>query len=167
LKKIFFFFSYDWSLHRNNYSSEQLICMRDFIRSRKLLHSQLNNINIDCENNIPIVNEHDLNEMQHFAYKLVQYFTSNQEQLLLIINGEGGTGKTHLIYEISKLLKNKLKRCAPTAKAAFLIKGQTLHSLFRVNCTKSREFYLPLSGAQLNLFQHEFKGKLLNIVIFY
>jgi hypothetical protein len=85
--------------------------MQDFIRRRKLFHAQLNNnINFDRENNIPIVNEHDLNEMQHFAYKLVQYFTSNQEELLL---------KTHLIYALSKLLKNKLKRCAPTAKAAF------------------------------------------------
>jgi hypothetical protein len=56
-----------------------------------------------------------------------------------------------------------LKRCAPTAKAAFLIKGQTLHSLFRIHCSKKADYYQPLSGLQLNLFQHEFKGILLDL----
>ena len=91
----------------------------------------------------------------------IKYFIKTNEQLLLIINGEGGTGKTFLIYALSKLIGNKLKRCAPTAKGAFLIKGQTLHSLFRIHCSKKADYDQPLSGVQLNLFQHEFKGILI------
>jgi hypothetical protein len=60
-----------------------------------------NSINNDNpENRIPNVNEQDLNEMQAFAYKLFQYFIINKEQLLLIINGERGTGKTFLILAL-------------------------------------------------------------------
>ncbi len=142
-------------MHRNNYSTQELLEMKNFIKKCKLANSINNN---NPENSIPNVNEQDLNEMQAFAYKLVQYFIKNKEQLLLIINGEGGTGKTFLIFALSKLIGNQLKRCAPTAKAAFLIKGHTLHSLFRIHCSKKTEHYQPVTGAQLNLFQQEFKG---------
>jgi hypothetical protein len=149
--------SYDWSIHRNNYSVTQLAEMVNFIEKRKLLNNKSYS-----ENNIPNINVNDLNDMQTFVYKFVKYFMKTNEQLLLIINGEGGTGKTFLIYALSKFIGNKLKRCAPTAKEAFLIKGQTLHSLFRIHCSKKADYYQPLSGLQLNLFKHEFEGILLD-----
>ena len=133
--------------------------MEDFINKRKLIHVQLSSLNVSGEPNIPTVNEFDLNEMQRFAYRLVEYFNKTGNiQLLLLLIGEGGTGKTFTIYGLSKLIGIKLKRCAPTAKAAFLIKGQTLHSLFRIHCSKKSDYYQPLTGIQLSLFQHEFKG---------
>ena len=97
--------------------------------------------------------------MQLFAYRLIKLFNDNINQIKLIITGEGGTGKAFLIYALSKLIGNKLKRSAPTAKAAFLIKGLTLHSMFRIHCNKKKN-YQPLSGLQLKLFQYEFRGKM-------
>ena len=72
-------------------------------------------------------------------YNLIKYFTKTNDQLLMIVNGAGGTGKSFTIFAISKLLKKTLKRSEPTAKVAFLIKGETLHSQFRIHCTSKNE----------------------------
>jgi hypothetical protein len=41
--------------------------------------------------------------------------------------GTVGTGKSFTIDAITHYLGNKLKKGAPTAKAAFIIGGETLH----------------------------------------
>lgn len=64
------------------------------------------------------------------AFKIVENFQSQSKQLLLIINGTAGAGKSFTINALSRFLKTKVKRCAPTAKAAFLIKRLTIHSFF-------------------------------------
>ena len=110
------------------------------------------------ENQFPPIDSSQLNEMQLFAYNLIKYFIEKNEQLLMIINGAGGTGKSFTIAAISFLLANHVKRSAPTAKAAFLIKGETLHSQFRIHCNSKGESYIPLSGAQLSSYQDDFKG---------
>ena len=109
--------------------------MENFIAKQKLQ----NNIEDDIENKIPNVDYTELNEMQLFVYNLIKHFTRNKDQLLMIVNGAGGTGKSFTIFAISKLLKKQLKRSAPTAKAAFLIKGETIHSQFRIHCTSKNE----------------------------
>jgi DNA replication protein DnaC len=112
--------------------------MGDFIEKRKFLNKRTY-----FENYIPNVNENDVNDMQTFFYKFAKYFMKTNEQFLIIINGEGRTGKTFLIYALSKLIGNKLKRCAPTSKAAFFIKVQTVHSLFRIHCSRKADYYQP------------------------
>jgi ATP-dependent DNA helicase PIF1 len=51
------------------------------------------------------------------------------------------------------------KRCAPTAKAAFLIKGSTIHSIFSIPVNKKEKDDFPnLTGEQLNNLQNTFAG---------
>ena len=99
-----FNFRYDWLQHRENYSPKQLIEMEDFIEKQKLIDKDSNHIE-----NLLSVNSGQLNEMQLFAYKLIKYFIEKKEQLLMIINGAGGTGKTFTIAAISTLLRNSIK----------------------------------------------------------
>ena len=69
-----------------------------------------------------------------------------------------GTGKSFTIAAISKLIGATLKRCAQTDKAAFIIKGQTIHSLFFITPTKKeREILLDLIGEKLKTLQTRFK----------
>ncbi len=51
-------------------------------------------------------------------------------------------------------------RCAPTAKAAFLIKGSIIHSVFHiaVNNGKTDSLCNELSGETLNQLQLQLKG---------
>ncbi|CAF1021169.1 unnamed protein product [Brachionus calyciflorus] len=112
----------------------------------------------DDLNDIKNVNEHDLNQDQKLVYKIVEDYENKKKQLLLIVNGTTGTGKSFTINAISKLLKLKLKRLAQTAKAAFLIKGLTLHSLFEIRQIRKKEVYSPLNGKKLKELQRNFKG---------
>jgi type I site-specific restriction endonuclease len=111
------------------------------------IHDQKSNTttNDDIENLIPSVEFTQLNDKQLFVYNLIKHFIENEEQLLMIVNGAGGTGKTFTIFAITKLLKKKVKRSAPTAKAAFLIKGETLHSQFRIHTTIKKDVISNLS----------------------
>lgn len=57
------------------------------------------------------------------------------EQLKLIVNGEGGTGKSFVIRLCSDYARNAISHdsillCAPTGKASFQIGGMTLHRTF-------------------------------------
>ena len=119
--------------------------MENFIEKQKLL----NNVGDDIENKIPNIDHTNLNEMQLFVYKIINYFVENNDQLLMIVNGAGGTGKSFLIFAITKLLRKQLKRSAPTAKAAFLIKGETLHSQFRIHFSSKNEVLIHLKKKKL------------------
>ena len=80
--------------------------------------------------------------MSHYENSLTG---RHQRQLLLHIDGEGGTGKSHVIQVLSAHLQSKaaeyrqpcpVLRTGPTGMAALNVKGRTLHALFR----------LPLKG---------------------
>ncbi|RNA33424.1 ATP-dependent DNA helicase PIF1, partial [Brachionus plicatilis] len=73
------------------------------------------------------------------------------------VDPSAGTGKTYTIYAISKLLKESVQRCAPTAKAAYLIHGETVHSLFIIK-TDQKSYSLPLKSKNLQKLQDRFKG---------
>ncbi|KAB2111480.1 hypothetical protein AG0111_0g1919 [Alternaria gaisen] len=83
-------------------------------------------------------------------------------QLLLHIDGPGGSGKTHVVRLISAKLKQLaqsfgyndevLRRAAPTGVAAFNISGRTLHSLFRLPV--KTKVYDPLSRENLKHLQN-------------
>ena len=71
--------------------------------------------------------------MQGLAYNIVKThfddISCNKESIGLIINGVAGTGKSYLINSIKNLLQCKCAVTATTGKAAFNIKGSTIHSL--------------------------------------
>ena len=50
---------------------------------------------------------------------------------MLIINGEGGTGKSCLINAIRSYLRGKSEITATTGKAAFNVNGITIHSFLK------------------------------------
>ena len=69
---------------------------------------------------------------------MIMEASQSQTQLLLLVNGTAGTGKSHTICAISHALPAKeLVRCAATANPAGLIRGSTIH----------REFYIPVMNS--------------------
>jgi hypothetical protein len=52
-----------------------------------------------------------------------------------------------------------VKRCASTAKAAFLIAGETVHSLFCIPVTNTKNKILKLNNEKLQILQDTFKSK--------
>ena len=75
----------------------------------------------------------------------------------MILLGTAGTGKSFTVAALTKLYNGILKRACPTAKAAFLIKGETLHSLLLIPVTpRETDSFLPLKDKQLKDLQTEF-----------
>ena len=58
--------------------------------------------------------------------------STQKEPLCLIINGVAGTGKSYFINAVRNLLKNKCAVTATTGKAAYNIRGVTVHSLLKL-----------------------------------
>ena len=68
--------------------------------------------------------------MPKFAFDLVNVL--EKKQLCMIINDGVGSRKTFLINYLCSCLKNSVLKAAPTAKAAQLIQGETIHALFGI-----------------------------------
>ena len=82
---------------------------------------------------IPDVTPDSLNERQRNCYDVVKHhFENGGEALRMMVLGTAGTGKSYLVYALSRLLGGFLRRAAPTRMAGFLIAGSTLHSLLRL-----------------------------------
>ena len=50
----------------------------------------------------------------------------------IFVTGKAGTGKSHLLKYLKANSKKQIVVCAPTGVAALNIKGQTIHSLFKI-----------------------------------
>jgi hypothetical protein len=82
----------------------------------------------------------------------------------MIMLGTAGTGKSFTVAAISKLKANAIIRACPTAKAAFLIHGETLHSTFDIPVTANEnENFLPLEGKRKGDLEATFKD--INFII--
>ena len=83
-----------------------------------------------------IIDINSFSEMQKLAYDIVKsHFDDTsleKEPLCLIINGVAGTGKSYLINAIRNLLRSKCAVTATTDKAAYNIRGVTVHSLLKL-----------------------------------
>ena len=122
--------TYDWHQDRANYSDQQIYEMPTWIKSKKddtIINEQYE-----------VVNLNSFSEMQELAYNIVNShfddtcISSDKEPLCLIIIGVAGTGKSYLINAIRNLLQGKCAVSATTGKAAYNIKGVTLHSLLKL-----------------------------------
>ena len=110
-------------------------------------------------------------KQQVFFDLITNHFTSvlegnNPGQLLVNLDGEGGTGKTFVIESVSRAvdalaaqhgLPSPILRCAPTGVAAYLISGRTLNSVFRIPITVKYGALEPLSATGRQQLQSVFR----------
>ena len=79
------------------------------------------------------INVKSLNENQRKAFDIISDHRANgREQLLMIITGLAGSGKSYLINNIRALLKELCVVTAFFGIAAFNVRGKTLHSLLNL-----------------------------------
>ena len=80
---------------------------------------------------IPVVFPGQLNERQRQAFDIVKKNgdADDGDDLRMPVLGTAGTGKSWLVYTLSKLLSDHIRQAALTGMAAFLIGRSTLHSL--------------------------------------
>ncbi len=146
--------SFDWLENSKTYTNEQINDMRNWVNSKKIMAQDIGN-----DDQLEIVNFNQLNRLQKFCYKIIQCYNEKNKQLFMIINGTAGTGKSFTIAAISNLIGNRLKRAAPTAKAAFIIKGETIHSTFSISVTKKEtDINVDLKGERLSELQEKFRN---------
>ncbi|CAB4000987.1 Hypothetical predicted protein [Paramuricea clavata] len=99
------------------------------------------------------------------------------EDLGIPSSGSGGVGKSHLIKSIYQAaLKHYNKRVgedfrrvhvlllAPTGKAGYLIKGNTIHTALSISASQSLKIYKPLDSGRLNTLRCEL-GSLIKVDI--
>ena len=67
----------------------------------------------------------------------------------MIVIGTAGTGKSYTIKAITHYLGRHLKKAALTAKAAFIIAGETLHCLLKIPVQKDGVPLQDLSAESL------------------
>jgi hypothetical protein len=111
----------------------------------------------------------DLNEKQQIAFNIIRkHIEKAQEvgldelpQLLLNISGGAGTGKTFWLNAVRQLATANIgsqfvKTAAPSGTAAFLIGGETLHSLLYLPLGSGK--LEPLAGERLMELQRKFEN---------
>ena len=135
------------------------------------------------QNNEPLI----LHEMQDDEYRgMVQSLNKKQKEFFqhalhfiktsdnpfyAFLSGGGGVGKSHLIKSIyqaaikyynSKAGEDfhqvKVLLLAPTGKAAFIIKGNTIHIALAVPASQSLKNYKPLDCSRLNTLRSQLGG---------
>ena len=78
-----------------------------------------------------------------------------KKPLLLIILGEGGTGKSYVINALRNLHGQSCAVAAPTSKAAYNVQGVTLHS--RLKLPVGPRGHKDLKGQSLKQLQQQFE----------
>jgi ATP-dependent exoDNAse (exonuclease V) alpha subunit len=102
-----------------------------------------------------------LNIYQQVANNLFQHFINSKEQLLLRLEGCGGTGKSFLLESWRQQVATIVLLAAPTGIAAHLIEGETLHSLLSLPTNYN---FQELSMEKKRDREHKFKDVKLIIV---
>jgi hypothetical protein len=144
--------NYNWSHVREKYTTDQLESMKTWLAEAKL------NDPLNCNENAEFADFEKLNKYQRFTYDIVKKHKEEEKQLLMILLGSAGTGKSFTVSALTKLNEGKIKKASPTAKAAFLINGQTIHSLFNIPVTNSElEEFIPLENENLAKLQADFE----------
>ena len=110
-----------------------------------------------------------LNKKQReFFYHALHLIKTSEKPFYAFFSGGGGVGKSHLIKSIYQAaLKSYNSRAgqdfrrvqilllAPTGKAAYLIKCNTIHSAFGIPASQSLKNYKPLDSGRLNTMRSE------------
>ena len=105
-----------------------------------------------------------LNQKQkEFFYHILHLVKTTDKPFYYFLSGGAGVGKSHLIkslYQAALKYYNsragedfnevKILLLAPTGKAAFGIKGNTIHSTLAIPASQSLKIYKPLDSSRLN-----------------
>jgi ATP-dependent DNA helicase PIF1 len=104
-----------------------------------------------------IVTKHHQTICCHTTNPIENEAATNPEQLLMIIYGTAGTGKSYLIDAIASQLKHDCCITATTGIAAFNINGVTIHSLLQLPIRNQGA--KDLEGSALIRLQDRLKNK--------
>ena len=160
--------NHNWALDResllNVMSEQHLNSASDWLENQK--------VNFTAAESVEKINCADLKPAQEQFYKYITNWITQKLQdfntppIYVILSGRAGCGKSFAVKCVNKFIKDNrdcpsgfLKIAAPTGTAAFLIKGSTLHSCFKlpVNVRYSDDLP-PLQGSILHQLQELFKN---------
>ena len=110
-----------------------------------------------------------LNKKQReFFYHALHLIKTSEKPFYTFLSRSGGVGKSHLIKSIYQaalkyynsragedFCRIQILLLAPTGKAAYLIKGNTIHSAFGIPASQSLKNYKPLDSGRLNTMRCE------------
>jgi ATP-dependent DNA helicase PIF1 len=131
--------NYDWAPHFGRYADDDIF-NGDYWKQRKAETPM--DLDVDDQ---PLEARDSLNPEQRLVYGMVMdhFLTQDPSQLLLHVDGGGGTGKSYLINLLSAHLQataggrgTPVWRAAPTGIAGNQISGTTLHSLLHLPINK-------------------------------
>ncbi|KAG7429399.1 ATP-dependent DNA helicase PIF1 [Fusarium oxysporum f. sp. raphani] len=144
--------NYDWTPRVGRYADDGIL-NSDYWKQRKAE----NTLDLDVDDQ-PLEARDSLNPEQRIVYDTVMghFLTQDPSQLLLHVDGGGGTGKSYLINLLSAHLQSATAgrgtpvwRAAPTGVAGNQISGTTLHSLLHLPINKDFKPLSPVDKTQL------------------
>ena len=107
-------------------------------------------------------------KQREFFYHALHLIKTSEKPFHAFLSRGGGVGKSHLIksiYEAALKYYNsragedfrrvQILLLAPTGKAAYLIKGNTIHSAFGIPASQCLKNYKPLDSGRLNTMRCE------------
>ena len=110
-------------------------------------------------------------EQKEFFYHILHQIKTSETPFYCFLSGGAGVGKSHLtkaLYQAALKYYNtragddfhevKVLLLAPTGKAAYTIKGNTVHSAFAVPANQSLRNYKRLDSSRLNTLRSKFRG---------
>ena len=142
-----------WAKQRTQFTQQEIGNMPSWINSKKNVY--VNNYISASPDEREYIEQ--LNSQQRKAFDLVvNHAHSNSDQLLLLITGKAGTGKSFLIDRLRYALGKTCCISALFGIAAFNISGKTLHYLLKMPI-KGKHAH-DLNGAALAQVQERFVG---------
>ena len=108
--------------------------------------------------------KHLTKSKKNFFYHILHLVKTTDKPFYYFLSGGAGVGKSHLIkslYQAALKYYNsragedsnevKILLLAPTGKAAFGIKGNTIHSTLAIPASQSLKIYKPLDTSRLKV----------------
>ncbi|XP_052128693.1 uncharacterized protein LOC127750623 [Frankliniella occidentalis] len=142
---------------------------QNFIREEK--KKSESNVEVDDSmfaTNLNVTLSCDQQKVLQLVMKQIESIECNQSSDICadtiktcIVQGKAGTGKSLVIAEITKVLTQKFGKQSyvlgtPTGVSALLIKGKTVHSIFRI--PRESKNFKPLMGEQARKLTNEFEN---------
>ncbi|KAE8738768.1 hypothetical protein FOCC_FOCC015740 [Frankliniella occidentalis] len=140
---------------------------QNFIREQKKMFENSNELETNAFVNSPNISlSCDQQKVLQLVTKQIESIECNNTNYACddvvktcIVQGKAGTGKSLVIAQIRKLLTEKYGKDSyvlgtPTGVSALLIKGKTVHSIFRI--PRESKNFKPLAGEQARKLNNEF-----------